>query len=204
MEALLQELEQRIQETTTKVTLLEEEEAWGGGGERDNSINTKKRPPSPLPSPSPSPSPSHENNSQNTHKRRRRRASNFDELARRFFTRNEQLAMTSVIGSSGDRNNGFCSNGCRSKVDGRHKLGQRNMVIRRAGTSEVTLGKWCYKCIAESSIRTKRIAPDEDGRGGGGYVCTKAECQEEGVGAQVDKDDDGCVMAETLTCGCMW
>jgi len=134
--------------------------------------------------------------------KRRRRATNFDEVARRYFTKNEQMAMTSVIGGNGDPKNGFCSNGCCSKGGERQKLGQRNMVIRHSDTGKITLGKWCYKCIAKSGIRTKRIAPDEDGRGGGGYMCTKDGCQEEGVGGEVDAI--GCVVEGSLTCGCTW
>lgn len=134
--------------------------------------------------------------------KRRRRASSFDKLARRFFTRNEQLSMTSVIGESGKRENGFCSNGCCSKTDGRRKLGQRNMVIRQSNINKVKLGKWCYRCIAKSGIRKKRTLFCGNGKCVGGYVCTQVGCQEEGVGAQIDAD--GRVIAGSLTCGCNW
>ena len=129
--------------------------------------------------------------------KRRRRSTNFDDLARKFFTQSEQIAMTSVVGRGGKLQNGFCSNGCLS-ADGGRKLGQRNMVIRLEKTGEVCIGKWCYKCITECSVRKKKV-PAASG-GTGGYACTRPGCWREGVGARVDAS--GCVVAGSLTCGC--
>ena len=182
MENLLQKLERELVHATAKVAVLEMTCA-----KLINNSGANRRPAMPIKS--------------FAHKRRRR-ASSFDELARRFFTRNEQLSMTSVIGGSGKHDNGFCSNGCCSKTDGRRKLGQRNMVIRQSNTNKVKLGKWCYRCIAKSGIRTKRTLLCGNGKGVGGYVCTQVGCREEGVGAQIAAD--GRAIAGSLTCGCNW
>lgn len=197
MEHLLQELELKICEANTKMSLLEAQ--WHQCVYPENN---KKRSIQQnglcMPSTATISVPHDEQGVQ----KRRRRASNFDELARRFFTHNEQVSMTSVVGNGGNRKNAFCSNGCCSDTDGKQRLGQRNMVIRQAGTPNVTIGKWCYRCIAKSGIRTKRTVSGNDGRIGGGYICTNKGCIQEGVGAQID--EHGNVVAGSLTCGCHW
>ena len=190
MEHTLLELEREIEIASSRVEALEKRKRNPDGGDGDGDDNGTRAQKASV-----------EAGEGRGSRKRRRRSALFDDLAKHFFSRNEQMMMTSVIGSNGTADNAFCCNGCRSAKHGTRKLGQRNMVIFNTDSNaRISLGKWCYKCITKSCDSTKRTSADADGRGAGAYMCTAESCTQEGVGAYIDAS--GAIVPCSYTCGC--
>ncbi len=137
-----------------------------------------------------------------------KRARLLSEECRRWgITREEERAITSVVGVNGKSKNGECMNGCVVVGKGqqtRGRSGQKNMLLviddeekedeGEQHTSLVVLGKCCGTCMRQSEDPTAK-----KGRGEKRYLCQARGCQREGVTARW-KIGSGMV-PKSLRCG---